>query len=164
MLKRASLIEININKEIDAEFFNKNIITDNINNLNINALYNQYNCSSVIWNSVDNDSNIITDLLAPYEGSHMEEFEYNIVDCEKNANVDIKNQPPSFNLLIDLSKMYLFMSTDVAHILISLLFMILFVYLKLQSKAIFRRRHGDYSGNKVYYSRSKLNCKLVYND
>ena len=65
MLKCASLIEMNVNKERDDEFFNEDINTANINNLNNNSLYNNYNCSSDIWNSVNNDLDIITDLLAP---------------------------------------------------------------------------------------------------
>ena len=98
MLKYTSLIEMNINKEIDDGFFNEDINTANINNLNNNSLYN-YNCSSDIWNSVNNDLDIITDLLAPYEKSHMEQFESNSVDCEKNGIVDIENQQSSFDWL-----------------------------------------------------------------
>ena len=97
ILKCASLIEMNINKEIDDDFFNEDINTANINNLNNNGLHNNYNCFSDIWNSVDNDLDIITGLLAPYEESHLEQFEPNITDCDKNPTVGIENQQSPFN-------------------------------------------------------------------
>ena len=90
ILKCAYLIEININKEIYDEFFNKNIITNNNNYyINNNGLDNDYNCSFYIWNSVDNDLDIIIDIFALYEESHTKQFESNIIYYEKNATIYI---------------------------------------------------------------------------
>ena len=44
---------------------------------------------------MDNDLCIITYLLAPYKESHMENFESNIADCEKNPTVGIETQQSS---------------------------------------------------------------------
>ena len=49
--------------------------------------------------SVDNDLDIITNLLAPYEEYHMEQFESNIADCKKNPTASTENQKSSINWL-----------------------------------------------------------------
>lgn len=39
-----------------------------------------------------NDLDMITDILAPYEESQMDQFESNISECEKNATAGIETQ------------------------------------------------------------------------
>ena len=96
MLKCAFSIEMNINKGINDEFFNEDIIPGSINNLNNNGLYNNYNCSSDIWNSVDNDLDTITDLLAPYEKSHKENLNLILLIGRRMPLLILKKTPTIF--------------------------------------------------------------------